>query len=270
MTHANSATVIGMVHFSPLEGDPAFPGKQLVRERAEQDLAALLTGGVDVVMFENNFDDPKFAELPPTQAAHFEELVRELVAMLTIPWGICALWNDYKLGFQLCQKYGGTMVRVPVFVDSVETVYGTFFADPVRVIQTRKELRAEDIKLLADVQVKHAKILNPRPLPESIQEALTAGADAIIITGNWTGDPPSVAMVKEAKETCPQAHILIGSGMTPQNIKDFIPYIDGCIVGTAFKEMVGEKKLTGPNIVGSEVRYSLERISAFVAAAHEA
>ncbi|HBK34597.1 MAG: hypothetical protein UU08_C0024G0004 [Candidatus Uhrbacteria bacterium GW2011_GWE2_40_58] len=261
---------IGMVHFSPLEGSDGYEGKEIVLERAKQDLAMLLEGGVDMVMFENNFDTPKFSQLPNTVARHFEELLQELVPETTVLWGIAPLWNDYRFGFEMCHKYGGMMVRVPVFVDSVETVYGTFLADPKKVLETRKELDAEEVLLLADVQVKHATMLHPRPFIESVKEAREQGADGVIVTGSWTGDPPSV-------EQCAQAHhvadghclVLTGSGMTPENLKDFKPYLNGSIVGTAFKEKVGIEEKGKPNIVGPEVRYSPEAIARFMKAARQ-
>lgn len=252
-----------MVHFSPLEGDPNFPGKDVVLRRAEEDLATLTDGGVDAVLFENNFDNPKFERLPPQQAVHFSELVSLLSPALSLQWGISALWNDYELGFRLCKKYGGAMVRVPVFVDSVETVYGTFLADPKRVIRVRSDMDAEDVKIFADVQVKHAKMLHPRPLGESVREAVSSGADTVVITGTWTGDPPTVEMVREAQAHAKNTPIHIGSGMTADNIASFLPYIDGCIVGTAFKAS-NSKKTTGPNVVGPEVRYDARRIQDFV------
>lgn len=255
--------VIGMVHFSPLEGDPNFPGKETVLHRAEEDLSALVEGGVDAVLFENNFDNPKFETLPKEQACHFSELVEKLTQKLSLPWGISALWNDYELGFRLCRDHGGEMVRVPVFVDSVETVYGTFLADPARVLRLRSECGADEVKILADVQVKHAKMLHPRLLSESVCEAVDAGADTIVITGTWTGDPPTLERIREARCAVGEKKLYVGSGMTAENINDFLPYIDGCIVGTAFKAMRGTNA-DGPNVVGQGVRYDQEHIRGFM------
>lgn len=252
-----------MVHFSPLEGDPNFPGKDVVLRRAEEDLATLTDGGVDAVLFENNFDNPKFERLPPQQADHFSELVSLLSSTISLPWGISALWNDYELGFRLCKTYGGTMVRVPVFVDSVETIYGTFLANPKRVLEARSQIQAEHVRIFADVQVKHAKMIHPRPLKKSVKEAVSSGADTIVITGTWTGNPPTVEMVREAQAHAKNTPIYIGSGMTADNIASFLPHINGCIVGTAFKQ-ASSKQSGGPNIVNSEVRYNTQRIQDFV------
>lgn len=256
--------VIGMVHFSPLDGGPNFPGKDVVLDRAREDLATLIEGGVDAVLFENNFDNPKLEQLPDSQAKHFEELVKDLAQDLDLPWGLAPLWNDYALGFRLCKTYGGSMVRVPVFVDSVETVYGTFRAEPERVLQEREEQQAEKVAILADVQVKHATMLKPRPMEESLKEAMKYQADAVIITGTWTGDPPSVELVSEAKSVLGDSvRLLTGSGMTSENIQDFLPFLDGCIVGSAFKQEA-EKISDSANIFPPEVRYDAEKVKRFM------
>lgn len=258
-----------MVHFSALAGTKDFEGdRQLVLERARQDLATLQDGGVDAVMFENNFDVPKYATMLPETSAHFRELLETLVPETRVPWGVCALWNDYAFGFDVCAKLGGSMVRVPVFVDDVETVYGAFLAQPEAVLAARQAAGAEHVKLYADVHVKHAKMIHPRPFAESVRDAVKHGADGIIVTGQWTGDPPSVEQCAEAKrEAGPDVAILTGSGMTAENILSFAPDLDATIVGTAFKQgSVNTTSRQGPNIVGPELRYDVKKINDFVRA----
>ena len=256
--------MIGMVHFSPLKGDPKFSNKEIVLERAKNDLEKLINGGVDAVVFENNFDNPKFEKLPDLQSKHFEELIQKLTNGLKLPWGISALWNDYELGFRLCKKYGGIMVRVPVFVDSVKTVYGEFYADPKKVLDSRKFQDAEDVHILADVHVKHAEMLEARSLEESLKDALANKADGIVMTGTWTGDPPSVNDVIKMREILgDDTKLFIGSGMTSKNIQDFLPFLDGCIVGSAFKEDAKQVS-DSTNIFSEAVRYDLNKIKEFI------
>ncbi len=265
---AHKPSVIGMVHFSPLDGYPDCPGKAVVLERALFDLRALQQGGVDAIMFENNFDNPKYEKLPARAAAHFEELISALAPLAKMPWGIAALWNDFELGFRLCAAHGGVLVRVPVFVDSVETVYGTFYADPARVRAARAAAGAEQVAILADVQVKHARMLEPRPLIDSVNAAADAGADGIIITGQWTGDPPAPTDCAAARAALAgRAALVTGSGMTRDNVNNFALHLDAMIVGTEFKAgIVGaaEASHVGPNIVEQEIRYDVARIAAFM------
>lgn len=261
-----------MIHFSPLEGTDDYGGdKALVLDRAHQDLRALQDGGVDAVMFENNFDKPKYEKMRTETRAHFMELLEALVPETRLPWGIAPLWNDYEFGFAACMKFGGVMVRVPVFVDSVETVYGKFYANPAIVLAARASLGADAVAILADVQVKHATMLTPRLFVESVREASASGADGIVVTGQWTGDPPSVEQCAEAAREAGDAAVLTGSGMTAENFAQFAPYLDATIIGTAFKEGdVNLSKRIGPNIVVAARRYDVKKIAAFMATAQAA
>ncbi len=261
----NQPTVIGMIHFSPLEGHADCPGKDVVLDRARKDLDTLLAGGVNAILFENNFDFPKRETLLPETAAHFEELVQNLTP-ISVPWGIVALWNDYRLGFRLCAQYGGIMVRVPTFADSSETAYGLFAANPDAVLKARRDANAERVLILADVQVKHAKPVPPRPFAESLEDTIQRGADAVIVTGAWTGDEPNLDQCRVAhKISAGRVPVLTGSGMTAENVSDYAPCVDGFIVGTAFKAgAVNRGKRTGPNIVPAERRYDLARVRAFM------
>lgn len=257
-----------MVHFSPLEGNVDCPGKDVVLERARQDLSALIAGGVDAVLFENNFDSPKREILLPESAAHFEELVRELAPRVGKPWGITPLWNDYSLGFRLCARYGGMMVRVPTFADSSDTAYGLFRANPEAVLAARSSAAANNVLILADVQVKHAKPVPPRSFAESLDDAIGHGADAVIVTGAWTGDRPNLDQCREAHAiSAGRVPVLTGSGMTAENVCDYAPYVNGCIVGTAFKSgIIDHRVRSGPNVVETERRYDPERIREFMSA----
>jgi predicted TIM-barrel enzyme len=66
------------------------------------------------------------------------------------------------------------------------------------------------------------------------------GADCVIVTGSVTGEPPCTADVKEAKTHC-RIPVILGSGVSADNITDFHNEADGFIVGSAFKSTA-----TGP------------------------
>jgi predicted TIM-barrel enzyme len=59
-------------------------------------------------------------------------------------------------------------------------------------------------------------------------------ADAVIVTGSVTGEPPRLADVEEARAYC-RLPVLLGSGVSADNVKDFYAAADGFIVGSFFK-----------------------------------
>ena len=61
------------------------------------------------------------------------------------------------------------------------------------------------------------------------------GADALIVSGKFTGNAPDVAKVREAKRLATRP-LLIGSGCDAENVAGLLQYADGIIVGTSLKK----------------------------------
>ncbi|MEM3827548.1 MAG: BtpA/SgcQ family protein [Candidatus Micrarchaeaceae archaeon] len=230
-----SKPIIGAVHFAPLLGYKDSPGIESILENAEKDLRALEEGGVDGVIFENNYDLPHKINVGPETVVSMSYLCAELGKDLSIPFGISVLWNDYKAALAIAKVVGGKFVRVPVFVDSVETDFGVINADPVEVIKYRSNIEAEGVSLFTDIQVKHATMLKERPIAESAIEAEKQGADVLIVTGRWTGNAPDISKLREAKESS-KLEIIVGSGLDASNVERIFQYADGAIVSTSLKE----------------------------------
>ena len=88
--------------------------------------------------------------------------------------------------------------------------------------------------MLADIQVKYAQMLAPRALAESARAARETGADAIVVTGTRTGEPPSPDDVRRAHARAPAScPVLIGSGLDAANARALLGVADGAIVGTS-------------------------------------
>ncbi len=89
---------------------------------------------------------------------------------------------------------------------------------------------------LADVNVKHSAPLADRPLGEEVAELLDrGGADALVVTGSATGEAVNLNELRCVKELAQHVPVLLGSGVTPENVRTFLPYADGFIVGTGVK-----------------------------------
>jgi len=91
------------------------------------------------------------------------------------------------------------------------------------------------VLLLADIQVKYARMLVERGLDESARLACAHRADAVIVSGDATGDPPSAASVALAKRGAGDMPVLIGSGLDAANAQDLLAAADGAVVGTSLK-----------------------------------
>ena len=56
------------------------------------------------------------------------------------------------------------------------------------------------------------------------------------MSGEATGRPARVEQVEAAKDAAGDAPVLVGSGVTPENVDALLSVADGVIVGTALKE----------------------------------
>jgi len=232
----NKNIIIGAIHFPPLFGYPEFPGFDVCLKNALEDLKAFEDGGVDGIIIENNYDTPHKILVEKETIHLMIELSKEIKRKTELPLGVSVLWNDYEAALTIAKEIGGQFIRVPVFVDNVKTNYGDIFANPKEILEYRKKIEAEDIKLFTDIHVKHAELLDKKTIEESAQEAINSGSDALIITGKWTGDAPNMEELERLRNEIVDLPILIGSGAAQDNIKNLFRYADGAIVSTSLKQ----------------------------------
>jgi membrane complex biogenesis BtpA family protein len=237
--------IIGMIHLETLPGSKGHKGMKHVKKKALKDMNALMEGGVDGILVENTEDHPHTEKLHEEVVRAFTQIAKEIVKKTQIPIGICPLWNDYIAGLRIAIASGASFIRVPVFVDKFKTEAGVIAGNADDVISLREKIGAENVKLMADIHVKHAIMLNKRKIEYSAKEALEKGADELIITGKVTGDAPKINDLKRIRKAFPNAKIAVGSGTTPGNIKEIMKYADTAIVGTYLKtnNMIDVKKV---------------------------
>jgi membrane complex biogenesis BtpA family protein len=105
--------------------------------------------------------------------------------------------------------------------------------DGARALRYRKNLSI-DSKIFADVQIKHSYPLARRPLLDAVEHAYDRGlVDAVIITGEKTGGEADVEQLQQIKDTRPDIPLIVGSGVTIENLERYVDYIDAIIVGTS-------------------------------------
>jgi Predicted TIM-barrel enzyme len=71
---------------------------------------------------------------------------------------------------------------------------------------------------------------------ELVEEYVDRGkANALIVTGLKTGEPPPLQLVRLIKKHSP-IPVLVGSGVTLENLELVLKYSDGVIVGSYIKK----------------------------------
>jgi len=113
---------------------------------------------------------------------------------------------------------------------------GLIQASAAKLLRYRRMIGAEHVQVWADVKKKHSAhaITADVSLGATAETVEFMGADCVIVTGSVTGEPPSSADVKEAKANC-RVPVILGSGISADNITEFYGDADGFIVGSSFK-----------------------------------
>jgi len=229
--------VIGVVHLLPLPGSPRYGGSlEEVLERALEDARALVEGGVDGLILEN-FGDKPFPKrrISREGLAAFAVVAREVVREVSIPVGINVLRNDALSAMAIAYASGARFIRVNVYADVVAADQGIVEPAAWDVLRYRRWLGA-DVRVYADVLVKHSRPLYPADIETSVKNAVGRGlADAVIVTGPETGSPPDLSRLRAAKRAAGSAPVFAGSGVVPENAVEVLAIADGAIVGTYFK-----------------------------------
>jgi membrane complex biogenesis BtpA family protein len=252
--------IIGMVHLLPTNHHSSVNLDSILK-KALQDTKSLILGGVDSIMIENNYDMPHTEFAHPKTIAIMTLVCNEIRKLTNLPIGVCTLWNDYKTSLSIAKVCKLQFVRIPVFVNSVETSYGKIFACPEKVLDYRISLQADNIAILSDIYVKHSTIISPLSLIDSAKMSKIYGSDAVIITGKWTADSPLLDDLKAIKNLN-LIPVLVGSGVTLENKQIMLQNSDGLIVGTYFKD--GENNQNEVNIKSYEARINAKKVKNFM------
>jgi membrane complex biogenesis BtpA family protein len=233
--------VIGMVHCWPLPGAPGYSGygRATIGEQAVRDATALAEGGCHGLIVENMWDVPFRAGphvQPESIAAHAVVAAKVREAVPQLPLGINLVHNGGVALLGIAIAAGASFIRVCMFTGAGVWDAGSWDEGcAADLMRRRKELGAEEIKLLADVDKKHSVRFPGIDLATHIEWTRFFGADAMIVSGRMTGDAPDLEKVREAKRLAVDTPILLGSGTDERNVGAFMEVADGVIVGSSIK-----------------------------------
>lgn len=231
--------VIGMLHAPPLPGSPRCQGNfDSILQFVLHDAESLCDGGVNGLMLENFGDTPFFPDrVPAITVASMTFLACEVRRRFNIPLGINVLRNDGRSAMAIAAVCRAQFIRVNVLCGARVTDQGLIQGIAHDLLRDRAALKCEQIRVLADVDVKHSAALAPRSLDAEISDVVERGhADGIIISGEATGRPTEAAKVSIATHAAPTVPVLVGSGVTFENAATLISAgATGLIVGNSLK-----------------------------------
>jgi len=231
--------IVGMIHVGALPGTPCSREDVGSLVRAAVAEAHVLTeGGVDAILLENMHDRPYLRQqVGPEIVAAMTAITAGVRNATSVALGVQVLAGANREALAVALASGCSFIRAENFAYAHVADEGLMAeADAGNLLRYRKAMGAEKIAVFADVKKKHSShaITADVELAEASRTTEFFGADALIITGVATGWPTAPSDVQEATEAV-GVPVLVGSGVTPENLEALWPYTNAFIVGSCIK-----------------------------------
>ncbi len=229
-----------------------------VIEWAKRDLLALQNGGVDGVIFSNEFSLPYLTKVPIVTVATMARIIGELIPHIKVPFGVDVLWDPIAT-IDLAVATGAKFVR-EVFSGVYASDFGLWNLNYGEIARHRKYVGAQEVKMLFNVVPESAKYLAEREILQIVKTTLfNHRPDALCVSGLTAGSPVDLNTLLSkitdttswltfacpvdlntllsVKEMASQVGVAVfaNTGVTIHNVDKVLEVADGAIVGTAFK-----------------------------------
>jgi len=228
-----------MIAVLPLPGAPRYVGDdERIVSQALSDLDLYGQAGVDAIVLENSHDLPYIKPPLPARAVQtMKRIAREVRRRFRGPIGIQMLEAANETALEIAHEADLDFLRVEGYVFAHVGGAGLIEGCAGKLLRKRKELGCEHIKIFGDVKKKHCShsLTGDLDIADEVRQAEFFLVDGVIVTGARTAEPPSAPELRRVRKIA-RMPVIIGSGMTRQNIRTYYPLADGFVVGSTFRE----------------------------------
>lgn len=231
--------IYGMVHVQALPGTPGhkLPVDEIVA-LACSEAQILLDAGFDGLILENMHDVPYLKrEVGPEIVAVMTMVAAKIRKMSTCMLGIQVLAGANKASLAIANAANLDFIRAEGFVFGHLADEGYMDAQAGDLLRYRKNIGADTVKIYADVKKKHSahSITSDVSLGSTIEAAEFFLCDGVIVTGDATGKEVDLVELEKISQNV-GSHLLLGSGITADNIHKYWDLADGFIIGSYLKK----------------------------------
>lgn len=230
--------VIGMCHMRAMPGDPqydAVKGMDWVYEQARADMLALQEGGVDAILFSNEFSLPYLTKVETITVACMGSVIGELKREVKIPYGVNVLW-DPRASIDLAMATGARFVR-EIFTGVYASDFGLWNTNAGEVIRHQYAIGAQHVRLFFNIVPEAATYLGDRPVTDIARSTVFNNRpDALCVSGLTAGAETSAQTLKLVKDVVPDTPVFANTGVRLDNVEEQLKAADGAVIGTTFKQ----------------------------------
>ncbi len=229
--------IIAMCHLQAMPGDPYYnknDGMDWVVEMARKDLHALQDGGVDAVMFSNEFSLPYLTKVPTGTTAAMARVIGELRNEIKIPYGVNVLWDPIA-SIDLAAAVGASFIR-EIMTGVYASDFGLWDTNVGETVRHKSTMSVNDLKLLFNIVPEAARYLADRDI-ESIAKSTVFNnrPDVLCVSGLTAGTETDTQTLIKVKKAVPDTAVFCNTGCREDNIDAQLSVADGAVVGTTFK-----------------------------------
>jgi len=234
-------TLIGMIHVPALPGTPSNTlSPDQILEVVMNEARIYSECGVNTIILENMHDLPY---LKRTCGPEIVSLMSILCFQVKNKYfkdklvGVQILAGCNKQSLAVAYNSGCDFIRAEGFVFASIADEGFMDADAGELLRYRKQIGADKIKIFTDIKKKHSAnlITDDVKIGDFAENAEFCMSDGIIVSGSSTGKESSLEDLDCVRKQC-KLPILIGSGITVNNLEKYFDHADAFIVGTYFKK----------------------------------
>jgi membrane complex biogenesis BtpA family protein len=205
-----------------------------ILERAGRELQALQGGGVDAVMFSNEFSLPYLTKTEPITSIAMARVIGELRSEISVPFGVNVLW-DGMASIELATATGASFVR-EIFTGVYASDFGLWDTNVGQAARHRARLGAQGVKLLFNIVPESATYLAQRDIVDLTKTTVFATLpDGLCVSGLTAGASTDTQVLTQVKGAAGNVPVFVNTGVKAHNAQEQLSIADGAVIGTYFK-----------------------------------
>ena len=229
--------IIAMCHLQPLPGDPYYDeeaGIEKVIECARKDVIALQNGGVDGIMFSNEYSLPYLTKMEAITITSMAYVIGRIKEIIKVPYGVNCLWDPIA-SLDVCKAVDGKFIR-EIISGVYASDFGIWNTDPGKTARHRHRIGGDHIKMLYNIVPEAAKYLADRDIASIAKTTeFNCRPDAICVSGLTAGEETDTQVLMQVKNAVKKTPIFCNTGTNKDNIVRQLNVSDGAVCATTFK-----------------------------------
>ncbi len=173
-----------------------------VVEQARAELRALQDGGVDAVMFSNEFSLPYLTDVKDITVASMARVIGELMDDIRVPYGVNVLW-DPKKSLDLAMAVDASFVR-EIFTGLYASDFGLWNTNCGETVRHQMAIGAQHVRLLFNIVPEAAKYIQRDDIAQIARSTVfNCRPDALCVSGLTAGAETDSSILQTVKSAVP-------------------------------------------------------------------